>query len=130
MLPRILRVTRAKDPRKTALAQERTNAKAQLAIRESANTKYKPKVTPEQRAASGRADKLLGRAGGFVQRQNAKGYGQNDGHTASKVVFEGRRASSKDGRPGDLKLGKNKKNQGGRPKKRSAARAATWRKKA
>ncbi|OAA32729.1 nucleolar protein 12 [Moelleriella libera RCEF 2490] len=130
MLPRILRVTRAKDPRKTALAQERTNAKAQLAIRESANTKYKPKVTPEQRAASGRADKLLGRAGGFVQRQNAKSYGQNDGHTASKVVFEGRRASSKDGRPGDLKLGKNKKNQGGRPKKRSAARAATWKKKA
>jgi nucleolar protein 12 len=125
MLPRKLRVTRAKDPRKTALAQERAQAKADAAGNKVRNTKYTPKLTPEQQAAAGRANRLLGRAGGFMHRKQA-GSATTNG-TSERVVFEGNRASSKDGRPKDLKFGKKKGK--GKPKNRATRRAAEWRKK-
>ncbi|KAJ6446133.1 LOW QUALITY PROTEIN: RNA recognition domain-containing protein [Purpureocillium lavendulum] len=114
MLPRPLRVTRAKDPRKTALAQERANAKANGSDNKSRGMGYKPKITPEQQAAAGRAGKLLGRAGAAqMQRKNKAGFhGALDGKkTPEQIVFEGRRASSRDALSKDLKgrKGKGKK---------------------
>ncbi|KAG6041401.1 hypothetical protein E4U41_004499 [Claviceps citrina] len=146
LLPRILRVTRAKDPRKTALVQERNRSKAQAADRQARSTKYTPKLTPEQQAAAGRASKLLGRAGGFKHRKSATGTAShgtapppsstninnnnNDRNPAQKLVFEGNRASVNDGRPRDLKFRKGK-NSKGRPKPKNGRerRAAAWKKK-
>ncbi|KAF4505030.1 hypothetical protein G6O67_007026 [Ophiocordyceps sinensis] len=124
MLPRALRVTRAKDPRKTATAQERNKAKAIASSGAARRTKYEHKSTAEEQAAAGRAGKLLGRAGAAKQRTGAPG---SVSKTPEQIVFEGRRASSKDGRPKDLKLGKKSP---GKPQNRGARRAAGWKKKA
>ena len=121
MLPRKLRVTRAKDPRKTALAQERSFAKANAAdTKPRSGGKYIPKMTPEQQAAAGRAGKLFGRA---------RGAGSGPG--GQKVVFEGNRASIRDALPKDLKgkKGKGKGKGKGKPQGRGAKRAAEWKKK-
>ncbi|KAM0514872.1 hypothetical protein ACHAPE_006548 [Trichoderma viride] len=137
MLPRILRVTRAKDPRKTALATERARSKADNADGASRSTKYKPKATPEEQAAAGRTRKLLGRSAATKQRfggkkrsfsSAAKDVGAGgEFKTPERIIFEGRRASQKDGLPKDLKLGKkNKKGKSARPQHRGARRAAAW----
>ncbi|KAK8056243.1 Nucleolar protein 12 [Apiospora rasikravindrae] len=159
MLPRILRVSRAKDPRKTALNLERSMKLRAGAVpaetskgssEGSKSTKYKFKATPEQQSLAGRAGRLLGRAGAARQQREIRGYkgkSRGDGpatgsnadtlnimKTPEQIVFEGRRASAKDGKPRDLKLGKGK---GNRTKKsvtsakpgRGAKRAAEWRKK-
>ncbi|KAK8082118.1 nucleolar protein 12 [Apiospora saccharicola] len=158
MLPRILRVSRAKDPRKTALNLERsTKLKAGLVASDVSkgktegpkSTQYKFKATPEQQSLAGRASRLLGRAGAARQQRELRGdkrKSREDGpatgsnasalnimKTPEQIVFEGRRASSKDGKPRDLKLGKGK---GNKHKKsvtsakpgRGAKRAAEWRK--
>ncbi|EGR50730.1 uncharacterized protein TRIREDRAFT_3001 [Trichoderma reesei QM6a] len=147
MLPRPLRVTRAKDPRKTAQAVERARSKADVADGASRSTKYKPKATPEQQAAAGRARKLLGRSAAAKQRHGGKrsfpaatakdSEGEGQGEAAAngiikspeRIIFEGRRASSRDGLPKDLKIGKKHKKKAGRPQNRSAKRAAAWKKK-
>ncbi|KAI0484898.1 hypothetical protein GGR56DRAFT_616048 [Xylariaceae sp. FL0804] len=143
MLPRALRVSRAKDPRKTALAAERTT-KAKAVDAKPKSTKYKPKITPEQQSQVGRAGRLFGRVGAAQQRhalksggkrpEESRGLMNNDNNFKSpeEFVFEGRRASSKDGRPRDLKFGKAKGKKGTqktKPKDRGARRAAAWRKK-
>jgi nucleolar protein 12 len=159
MLPRALRVSRAKDPRKTTLAMERT-VKARLEAADAAeaadgkpkSTKYKHKATPEQQSLAGRAGRLLGRAGAARQarelRHGKEKYGERRGgprtegavsnmpaKTPEQIVFEGRRASARDGKPKDLKFGKGKgkgsqkKGPGGRPIKRGERRAVAWRKK-
>ncbi|UKZ51780.1 hypothetical protein TrVGV298_005544 [Trichoderma virens] len=141
MLPRELRVTRAKDPRKTAQAVERARSKADTADGASRSTKYKPKATPEEQAAAGRTRKLLGRSAAAKQRHAGRRSfpsAAKDGETADgiktpeAIIFEGRRASSKDGLPKDLKMGKKNKKKAGRPMRpqnRSAKRAAAWKKK-
>ncbi|KAI8958715.1 hypothetical protein F5Y11DRAFT_335396 [Daldinia sp. FL1419] len=147
MLPRVLRVSRAKDPRKTALAMERaTKAKLeglQNQDKKSKSTKHKPKTTPEQQSQAGRAGKLLGRAAAARQRHGVKGEGKprKDRKEATitdafkspeQIIFEGRRASEKDGRPADLKFGKTRGKKGvvkAKTKSRGARRAAEWRKK-
>ncbi|KAI0111442.1 hypothetical protein F4814DRAFT_422507 [Daldinia grandis] len=147
MLPRVLRVSRAKDPRKTALAMERTQ-KAKLEglhsqDKKSKSTKHKPKVTPEQQSQAGRAGKLLGRAAAARQRHGVKDEGRprkdreeptvaEAFKSPEQIIFEGRRASEKDGRPADLKFGKSKGKKGvvkAKTKSRGARRAAEWRKK-
>ncbi|KAI1460323.1 hypothetical protein F4805DRAFT_417212 [Annulohypoxylon moriforme] len=147
MLPRALRVSRAKDPRKTALAMERT-MKAKLEAsngrdKKLNSTKHIPKVTPEQQSLVGRAGKLLGRAGAARQRHELKGDRRQPRQrresaingafkTPEQIVFEGRRASEKDGKPRDLKFGKTKGKKGvvkSKTKNRGARRAAEWRKK-
>lgn len=143
MLPRSLRVTRAKDPRKTAQAVERARSKADVADGTSRSTKYKPKATPEEQAAAGRTRKLLGRSAAAKQRRPGRrsfAPAAKDGEAAAEggfktpeaIIFEGRRASSKDGLPKDLKMGKKNKKKAGRPMRpqnRSAKRAAAWKKK-
>ncbi|PHH92447.1 hypothetical protein CDD83_7403 [Cordyceps sp. RAO-2017] len=135
MLPRALRVTRAKAPHKTALAQERSRAKAIASGDTARRTKYERKISAEEQAAAGRAGKLLGRAGAALQRRQDHA-GAPGGASAAvrkspeQIVFEGRRASAKDGRPKDLKLGKKgKKARAAKPKTRSARRGADWKKK-
>ncbi|KAK9418130.1 putative RRM domain-containing protein [Seiridium unicorne] len=159
MLPRILRVSRAKDPKKTALAMERsTKVKLEAMVAagkvkgldgaagQPKSTKYKHKATPEQQSLAGRASRLFGRAGAAREAQRLKGgdketrrkESKSDGgvdlstlKTPEQIVFEGRRASSKDGKPKDLKFGKvkGKKRPPLQAKKRGARRAAEWRKK-
>ncbi|RSM11367.1 Nucleolar protein 12 [Fusarium ambrosium] len=144
MLPRKLRVTRAKDPRKTALAQERAKAKAVATNGAPKSTKYKYKATPEEQSMAGRTGKLLGRSAAIQQRHGkrpSKGSSEevpnplDEIKTPEQVIFEGRRASSRDALPKDLKFGKKGKNKGkpkakgGKPQNRSARRAAEWKKK-
>lgn len=144
MLPRALRVTRAKAPHKTALAMERSSkARAQAFPGGPGSTKYKAKITPEQQSMAGRASRLLGRSGALRERKGgdrkprqANGSGvipKDDIKAPEDFIFEGRRASAKDGRPKDLKFGKRPKAKGGvkksKPTGRSARRAQEWRKK-
>jgi len=68
---------------------------------------------------TGRAGKLLGRAGA-AQVRGHSGHGK----TPEAVVFEGYRASSKQGK-GTLKLGGSGKKQG-KPRTRSSKRGAAF----
>ncbi|EPE36314.1 RNA-binding, RBD [Glarea lozoyensis ATCC 20868] len=138
MLPRVLRVVRAKAVRKTALASQqfqnknskRPSSKPQI---------YNPKTPAEEASLHGRAGKLLGRAGA-AQLKKGKLTGANDmvmgkrgdgaksiegiAKTPEAIVFEGYRASAKNGRPKDLKMGgkgKGKKKPTGRAAKRTSA---------
>jgi nucleolar protein 12 len=141
MLPRKLRVTRAKDPRKTALAQERARGKHITTNGATKSTKYKHKATPEEQSMAGRTGKLLGRSAAVQQRHKKRPSTHGDNQEAEnplagikgpeQFVFEGRRASAKDGTPKDLKLGKKGKGKGrsSRPQNRGARRAAEWKKK-
>lgn len=156
MLPRIMRVTRAKAPHKTALAMERTNKAraAQPGASRGAgapgSTKYKAKITPEQQSLAGRSSRLLGRQGARREQRRGREFedrkprGPGNGSGAipkdemkkpEDFIFEGRRASAKDGRPKDLKFNKRSKplNKGGvkksKPTGRGAKRAAEWKKK-
>ncbi|KAL5612346.1 hypothetical protein BROUX41_000122 [Berkeleyomyces rouxiae] len=84
MLPRPLRVTRAKDPRKTANALERSRTKADAlakakAAPKSTSTAHVPKVTNEEQSMAGRAGKLLGRAGALRQKLSEKEAGSGKG---------------------------------------------------
>ncbi|KAH9887859.1 hypothetical protein F4778DRAFT_786226 [Xylariomycetidae sp. FL2044] len=147
MLPRALRVSRAKDPRKTTLAMERTQKTKLESLKggdgKAKSTKHKPKITPEVQSLAGRAGRLFGRAGAARQRHEMKKGGRNvrerqdmSGKGTIKApedfVFEGRRASANDGKPRDLKFGKGKGKKGvvkSKTKSRGAKRAAEWRKK-
>ena len=135
-------MTRAKDPRKTALAQERSKSKMVLTHGKEKNMKYRPKATPEQQSMAGRAGKLLGRAGAFQQRKGGKRSGGDEGEKRTdgefptemkrpeEFVFEGQRASIRDGKPKDMKFGKKKgKAKAGKPTHRGAKRAGEWKKK-
>lgn len=141
MLPRALRVARAKDPRKTALAQERERGRLADTKGAAKNTKYKYKATPEEKSQAGRAAKLLGRGGAALERRRASGRDAPnrgapaagaDPHeglkTPQQIVFEGTRASANNGRPKDLKFGKKGKGKKGKPVDRGSRRAAEWRK--
>lgn len=106
--------------------------------------KYVPKPTAESQTLAGRASKLLGRFGAakltgkapglnnkkrrdrrdrFVNRGGEAAGGETSGIKGpEQFVFEGRRASAKDGKPKDLKFKKgktkakppNKKGRGGK----------------
>ncbi|KAH8593627.1 hypothetical protein B0O99DRAFT_546749 [Bisporella sp. PMI_857] len=152
MLPRILRVVRAKPINKTANAQAASKSRL-----ESRNNKviakdriYNPKIDSQVSSLEGRAGKLLGKAGAarLKKRESSganmiaigkRGDGQKDANwgmsrgriegiakTPESIVFEGYRASAKNGRPKDLKMGK--KQGKGKPKTRSSNRASEWKK--
>ncbi|KGQ12751.1 hypothetical protein BB8028_0003g12980 [Beauveria bassiana] len=138
MLPRKLRVTRAKDPRKTNQAIERTKSKFNSNNNNNKNkggerngkplkkgaATYVPKMTPDELAAAGRAGKLFGRARAGASHGTALPSGIK---APERIVFEGRRASSRDALPKDLK--KKVKTKRARPVTRSARRGADWKKK-
>lgn len=126
LLPRRLRITRAKKPSKTAshLAKERPT---QEPVRTGV---YRPKVSSESQSLAGRAGKLLGRAGAAQYRKRDDQSGDRHGKaplgvkkSPEDIVFEGHRANGNQGR-GTLKLGKSSKKKPaavGKRSKRSAA---------
>lgn len=131
MLPRVLRVVRAKPLKNTALAQAavKQNRKQNARIPDKNNI-YNPKVSSEAASLKGRAGKLLGKAGA----SKLKSSGANDtpmgtrgiegiAKTPEKIIFEGHRATMKSGKPN-----MNGKKGGGKPKTKGAKRAATWKK--
>lgn len=141
MLPRVLRVVRAKAVRKTALASASNHRPDPRNAKSNPNKPriYNPKMTSEASSLAGRAGKLLGRAGAaqFKQREAAsgangtvmgrKGEGkaiEGVAKTPEAIVFEGYRASAKNGKPKDMKPKKGK----GKPKGRSVNRASAWKK--
>lgn len=146
MLPRILRVVRAKAVRKTALASQ-SRPDPRNAGNASKTRIYNPKVSSELSSLQGRAGKLLGRAGAAQFKKKGsganetalgkRGQGQRSNSGGSKiegiaktpeaVVFEGYRASAKSGKPKDLKMG-GKGKKSAKPKTRGSKRASEWRK--
>jgi nucleolar protein 12 len=142
MLPRVLRVTRAKAVKKTALASQHTRpAKGPLLYGSSNPNReriYNPKISGQHRSLQGRAAKLLGRAGAARLKGASETAGEEtqprkhpEGiiKTPESIVFEGYRASQKAGKPKDLKLGGSgggKKK--GKPRTRSSKRASDWKK--
>lgn len=139
MLPRVLRVTRAKALKKTANAQKRGFA-PRPPVKGASNPNnvviYNPKMSSQQQSLQGRASKLLGRAGAAQYRKRDDA-GRNDVNAGDAegikgpeaFIFEGYRASAKSGKPKDLKLGgKNTKRKGGKPKTRSSKRGSEWKK--
>ncbi|KAK0119909.1 Nucleolar protein 12, variant 2 [Cadophora gregata] len=142
MLPRVLRVVRAKAVRKTANASAAARPDPRNARNGNKPRIYQPKTTSEMSSLQGRAGKLLGKAGAaqFKKKDAASGANgtvmgkKGDGkvvegiaRTPESIVFEGYRASSKNGRPKDLKMGGAKKGKG-KPKSKSSTRASSWRK--
>lgn len=145
MLPRELRVSRCKAPHKTARAMEKKTAEKVAALKASGKAKkgYVPKLTAEQQTMAGRAGKLFGHSAAAKARIGGKSGKRRDRpdsrpgrpgrekkrdgpsgppaglKTPEAIIFEGRRASAKDGLPKDLKMKiKGKKKQGsGKPKK-------------
>ena len=129
MLPRILRVTRAKDPKKTASYSKPGQSFNRDARPAKENRGYIPKVSSQAQSLLGRAGKLLGRAGAAQFNNPDKVEGPNQringiAKTPEDIVFEGYRASSKQGK-GTLKLGGLRKKQG-KPRTRSSKRGAAF----
>lgn len=145
MLPRVLRVVRAKAVRKTALASAASRTESKKPKKDRV---FVPKTTSEFSSLKGRASKLLGKAGASQFKKAGSGANgmaigrRGDGEksarlegiakTPENIVFEGFRASAKNGKPKDLKFGKGggKKggNKGGKPQNRGAKRATAWKK--
>ncbi|KAK1073250.1 Nucleolar protein 12 [Friedmanniomyces endolithicus] len=144
MLPRKLRVTRAKAVKRNAKPDS-----GRPTNRGPNSTGYQRKVTGEERSQAGRAGKLFGRAGA-AQIGKPVGRGGRRGdpmHSADNpnntklgdgaprsagikrpedFVFEGHRASNKSGKTG-LKLGgKSKGKAKGKPTTRSAKRGTAF----
>ena len=130
MLPRALRVTRAKNPKVTANALQRSTTKASSAKTPAGSTKYKPKPSAEQQSLAGRAGRLLGKSAAAQQKRRAGKPQQPEQRprpikSPEDIIFEGRRASAKDG----LSFGKGTKKGKIVDLPRGARRAKEWRKK-
>ncbi|KAL1631406.1 Nucleolar protein 12 [Diplodia seriata] len=133
MLPRKLRVVRAK-----GIKRNKTNS-ATSTRPVSTKGVYNPKVSAEERSMQGRAAKLLGKAGAAKIKSAGRPEGKRDFKTREdkpangmfktpeQFVFEGHRATEKQGKTG-LKLGgkKGKGKKGGKPTSRSSKRGAAW----
>ena len=121
MLPRKLRVSRAKAPKRN------TKPDSSASTSRPKNTGYQRKVTSQEASRIGRANKLFGRAAAAqMKKDNTGGRDVSNGtKTPEKLVFEGHRASIKGGKSG-LKLGKPGKKKPGKPTTRSAKRGAAF----
>ncbi|KAB8303570.1 hypothetical protein EYC80_004973 [Monilinia laxa] len=144
MLPRVLRVVRAKAQHK----QVSSRPTARQPKSSKSSQIYNPKVDPNQASLQGRATKLLGKAGGAKFKKTgandttlgSRGHkpATGDGEVKSGMagikapesfVFEGYRASASKGKPKDLKLGgKGGGKKKGKPRTRSSNRGAEWKK--
>ena len=132
MLPRKLRVTRAKNIRKTTSHSE-SNRVRKKSFNGKRDLQYRPKPASEVQSVAGRASKLFGRAGA-AQLQKADHQRSQAGSMKRKldrvpkppesIVFEGYRASSKQ-RKDTLKVGGSGKKHG-KPQTRSSRRGAAF----
>ncbi|KAF2790892.1 hypothetical protein K505DRAFT_310599 [Melanomma pulvis-pyrius CBS 109.77] len=107
LLPRKLRVSRAKQQKRNAQPPPSYLSKIQAPVSKSKGG-YIPKVSEEQKSKLGRARAVLSKAGQYK--------------TAESFVFEGHRASK--GNSSGLKLKGKKK--AGKPKGRSSKRGTAW----
>lgn len=112
MLPRRLRVMRAKAIKKKATTTHRNT-------RDNQSFSYRRKVTPGEATLKGRVSKLMGKAAA------ASASKQTSFKPPESFVFEGHRAKAGQGKTG-LKLGRSTKRKG-KPTNRSTRRAATFR---
>lgn len=143
MLPRKLRVSRAKAPKKNA----KPGTGRPVVRKPSAASGYQRKLTGEEASKMGRTSRLLGRAAAAKVQKTNKPFGERPGTAANStalgergsiknpedfiqksassrsMVFEGHRASSKSGKSG-LKLGGRK----GGGKARVTARSKSFKK--
>ncbi|QIW96927.1 hypothetical protein AMS68_002445 [Peltaster fructicola] len=110
MLPRKLRVTRAKAMKRSKPTADKSKGKP------GQSEGYQRKITPGEATLRGRLGKLMGKAAAATAPPGFKG--------PESFVFEGHRASSKQKNSG-LKLGKAAKRKG-KPTNRSARRAAAY----
>lgn len=153
MLPRQLRVSRCKAPHKTVRAMERsrptTSGANTTGLGRSRSTKHVPKPTTEELTLAGRKAKLLGHVAATrgqrpvrpAQPRNRAGKGDILPRTTTNeqvfkspetIVFEGHRASSKNGKPKGLKMKGSRVKKGKREsnnKARQAQRTSKWREK-
>ncbi|MCJ1246156.1 Nucleolar protein 12 [Trapelia coarctata] len=127
LLPRPLRVTRAKNIAKTASYGAKLSSKPANPFRARKEGVYTPKPSSQVQSLSGRAGKLLGRAGAAMLKRDPTTVGERGDRKGSGVintpesfVFEGYRARGGQ-KPA---LGKGKK--GGKPKTRSSKRGAAF----
>ena len=111
MLPRVLRVTRAKNTRIV------DNRREKLFSRNAGPTNNKPKIPSRVQSLTGRAHKLLGRAGAAKLKatKGQHGYSAKSAMSSEPIVFEGFRASSSQGK-GVLRTARRKH---GKPSNRS-----------
>ncbi|POS87465.1 hypothetical protein EPUL_001043 [Erysiphe pulchra] len=140
MLPRILRVMRAKPIRKTASVISNSSSK-KLTLKSENSVIFNPKVSSVQSSLQGRASKLLGQAGaaklrsiesnvGIVGRTNYstnKNLSLSSKNLSKRIIFEGHRAKSKSAELRKVKPGG--KSLISKPKTRSSRRASEWKKK-
>ena len=131
MLPRILRVTRAKNIRKTNSYAEGIKG-SRSAGTSKFNRNYVPKPSSQIQSMSGRANRLLGRAGAAQMRSINKG--KKDGtqpreketkakiKSPEQIIFEGHRASS-----GQSTRKSQTSKQRGKPQNHGSKRAAAFR---
>ncbi len=144
MLPRVLRVVRAKAIGKTslALARSRVDSKSSKVDKQRI---YNPKDTSQFSSLKGRAGNLLGRAGAakfkkgsganetVVGKRGSAFRGEGSGiegiaRTPEAIIFEGYRASANNGKPSGLKLGGGGGKKKGKPRTRSSKRGTEWKK--
>lgn len=102
LLPRKLRVTRSRAQKKSSGGSNGARKGPAPSSTRSKDGAYKAKIQPEQKSNQGRAKAVLGKAAAFK--------------SAEAFVFEGHRASSRQGKAG-LKLGGKKGGAGGAKKK-------------
>lgn len=130
LLPRMLRVTRAKKMTKTAGQRLHSGINSGGAKPTVSTAKYSPK-DPVAQSMSGRAGKLFGRAGaaqlksrtGSVNDRHFMKEPGNGPKALEQVVFEGYRASSKQSRGAKLGGSRTKR---GKPRTRSSRRGADF----
>ena len=96
MLPRILRVARAKDVKKTKSATRKEGP----SLHDTESTERRPKVPSQVQSLTGRAHELLGRAGAANlrasrgQQKPPSRSGKGGAGSSGSISFEGFRASS------------------------------------
>ncbi|KAH0551537.1 hypothetical protein GP486_007247 [Trichoglossum hirsutum] len=119
MLPRKLRVARAKHISKTASANNSTKP-----LFPATGGPTGGKTNPQTQSLHGRASKLLGRAGVAKLRSSTRGAARE------ALVFEGYRARSGARPAAGMKIsGGSGKRKGGKERTRRTARAAAWKSK-
>ena len=129
MLPRILRVTRAKNVKKLGGQVEKDSRKPQLERNRGMSTAYSPKTPAQLQSLSGRASKLFGRAvaAQIKAKETRQSKGSEAAYPAKKpetFVFEGYRASRQQGK-GAVRTGGSGRSQG-KPRNRSSRRGAEF----
>ncbi|KAL9601403.1 MAG: hypothetical protein Q9219_002579 [cf. Caloplaca sp. 3 TL-2023] len=133
LLPRIMRVTRARKTTKTAMRTSQHSKKDDSVRANVSGTRYTPKIDPVAQPLSARVSKLYGRAGAAgpigrtssTDKQSPKGFG-GIATAPERMVFEGNRASSKQGRGAKSGGSGKKQARQGKPQTRSSRRGAAF----